>query len=174
VGYRVIAISRVLTSDSGMQDTASTSARGESTLSVGSGTNVSTTSTVMGASTNARMGTGELILSDYLMMNAASTSARGESSLSVGSGTNVSITSAGMRSGKSILSGGSSGMNAADTIAGMGAGESTLSDGSETDTIAGMGAGESTLSNGSVTYAASAGMGARAWRSSDVVSLSFH
>jgi hypothetical protein len=67
----------------------------------------------------------------------------------------VSITNAGMRSGKSILSGGSSGMNAADTIAGMGAGEMTPSNGSE-------------------TYAASAGMGARAWRSSDVVSLSFH
>jgi hypothetical protein len=65
-------------------------------------------------------------------------------------------------------------MNAADTIAGMGAGESTLSDGSQTDTIAGMGAGELTLSNGSETYAASAGMGAGAWRSSDVVSLSFH
>jgi hypothetical protein len=65
-------------------------------------------------------------------------------------------------------------MNAADTIAGMGAGESTLSDGSETDTIAGMGAGELTLSNGSETYGASAGMGAGAWRSSDVVSLFFH
>jgi len=123
VGYRVIAISRVLRSDSGMQDTASTSARGES-------------------------------------------------SLSVGSGTNVSITSAGMRSGKSILSGGSSGTNAADTIAGMGAGELTLSDGSETDTIAGMGAGELTLSDGSETDTI-AGMGARAWRSSDIVSLSF-
>ncbi len=134
---------------------ASTSARGESSLSIGSGTNVSSTTTLMGASTNAGMGTGELILSDDLMMNATSTSARGESSLSVGSGTNVSITNAGMRSGKSILSGGSSGMNAADTIAGMGAGEMTPSNGSE-------------------TYAASAGMGARAWRSSDVVSLSFH
>lgn len=149
VGYRVIAISMVLRSDSGMQDTARTSARGESTLSVGSGTNVSTTSTVLGASTNAGMGTGELSLSDYLMMHAASasTSTRGES----------------------ILSTCSSGTNAADTIAGMGAGELTLSDGSETDTIAGMGAGELTLSNGSETYAASAGMGAGAWRSSDVV-----
>jgi hypothetical protein len=39
---------------------ASTSARGESSLSVGSGTNVSTTSTVMDASTNVGMGTGEL------------------------------------------------------------------------------------------------------------------
>jgi hypothetical protein len=66
----------------------------------------------------------------------------------------VSITSAGMRSGKSILSGGSSGMNAADTIAGMGARELTLWNGSE-------------------TYAASPGMGAGAWRSSHVVSLSF-
>jgi hypothetical protein len=99
---------------------------------------------------NGNWGIGELFLSDYLMMNAASTSARGESSLSVGSGTNVSITSAGMRSGKSILSGGSSGMNAADTIAGMGARELTLWNGSE-------------------TYAASPGMGAGAWRSSHVV-----
>jgi hypothetical protein len=48
-----------------------------------------------------------------------------------------------------------SGTNAADTIAGMGAGELTLSDGSETS-------------------GASAGMGARASPSSDVVSLSFH
>jgi hypothetical protein len=65
-------------------------------------------------------------------------------------------------------------MNGANTIAGTGAGKLTLSDGSETDTIAGLGAGELTVSNGSETYAASAGMGAGAWRSSDVVSLSFH